>query len=115
MELSRKNHYIPRMYLSRWLASGRISVYRLLVSHEKVPLWNRESIKRVGGLPNIYVNVWNSEELDTLEHDLDSLIEYPAKLPFDKICDGKRLTGEEWKKVCRYIAVQYVRIPAFYF
>lgn len=115
MELSRNNHYIPRMYLSRWRANGRISAYRLLVSHEKVPLWNRESIKRVGCLPNLYVNVRNEEELDTLEHDLDSLIESPAKIPFNKICVGERLTAEEWRKVCRYIAVQYVRTPAFYF
>lgn len=115
MGLSRNNHYIPRMYLSRWCTDGTILVYRLLVSHEKVHLWNRESIKRVGCLPNLYVNVWKEEELDILEHELDYLIESPAKIPFDKICNRERLTSEEWKKVCRYIVVQYVRTPAFYF
>ena len=115
MPLSRDNHYIPRMYLSRWLTCGKISVYHLLVSHDNVYLWNRESIRRVGCLQNLYVNVWRDEELDNLEHELDTLIESPAKLPFDKICNGEALTCDDWRKVCNYIAIQYVRTPAFYF
>lgn len=115
MSISRNNHYIPRMYLSRWLTDNKISIYQLLVSHKNVWIWKRESIKRTGCLPNLYVNIWDDEELDSLEHDLDVLIESPAKIPFDKVCDDRKITSDEWKIIGDYITIQYVRTPMFYF
>ena len=114
MTLSRNNHYIPRMYISRWSSEGRVPVYKLLVSHDSVWIWARESVKHTGSLPNLYVNVWKKEELDNLEHEFACRIESPAKEPFDKLCDGNRLTSDEWKIIGDYIAIQYVRTPVFY-
>lgn len=102
------------MYISRWSSEGRVPVYKLLVSHDSVWIWARESVKHTGSLPNLYVNVWNKEELDNLEHEFACRIESPAKEPFDKLCDGNRLTSDEWKIIGDYIAIQYVRTPVFY-
>ncbi len=114
MTLRRNNHYIPQMYLSRWANNGRILVYRLYVSHDKVPLWSKQSIEHTASLSNLYINVYKDEEYDTLEHDFSTRFESPAKIPIDKICDGEKMTSQDWRAICDYVVAQYVRTPAFY-
>lgn len=114
MSLSRNNHYIPQMYLSRWANNGKILVYQLLVSHEKVPVWNSQSISHTASLPNLYLSVCKNEESDSLEHDFDSQFESPAQRPLARICDEEKMTSKDWGIIGDYIVAQYVRTPAFY-
>lgn len=115
-ELSRNNHFVPQMYLSKWLdENGCIFVYQLLVSHEKVPYWNKKNTtKTIASLPNLYVRFDSGEEKDDIEKEFDSLYENPAKEPIEKICTGKRMSPEDWKKVTAFMCAQYVRTPAFH-
>lgn len=114
MTLSRNNHYIPRMYLARWVNNEKICVYRLLVSHENVPIWNKQSLEYTGSLSNMYINISKDQEFDSFEHDFDVRFESPAKKPFDKICNDEKMTSTDWKIVSDYVVAQYVRTPTFY-
>jgi len=114
MPLSRNNHYIPQMYLSRWENEGRIYVYQLLVSHENVPVWNRQSVKNTASLPNLYLSVFKDEESDHLEHVFDVDFESPAKKALDKICKEEKMTSKDWWLISDYVVAQFVRTPSFY-
>lgn len=100
--------------MARWANSGKLHVYRLLVSNDNVPFWNIQSIEHTGSLPNLYVNILRAEEYDSIEHDFDVMFESPAKAAFDKICNNEKMTSDDWVKVSDYICAQYVRTPAFY-
>ncbi len=114
MALSRNNHYIPQMYLSRWAANGRINVYKLLVSHEDVPIWSRQSVVHTASIKNAYVNVRNGIEYDGVEHFFDSNFEMPAKEAFDKLHGNAKMTYHDWNCLSDFVVAQYVRTPAFY-
>ncbi len=114
MSLSRNNHYIPQMYLSRWTDKGKICVYRLLVSHDSVQIWEPKFLEKTGSLSNLYINVLNDVEYDDLEHKFDTCFEAPAKEPFNKACNGDRLNSNDWSRIVDYTLAQYVRTPAFY-
>ncbi len=114
MILSRNNHYIPRMHLARWVNNERICVYRLLVSHDNVPIWSKQSLEHTGSLSNMYVNILKDQEYDDFEHDFDMRFESPAKKPLDKICNDEKMTSTDWKIVSDYVVAQYVRTPSFY-
>ena len=114
MPLSHNNHYVPQMYLSRWKNNGSIWVYRLIVSNEKVPTWNKQSIERTASLDRLYMNIFNDCESDDLEHFFDTQFEAPAKIPLDKICDDEKMTSAEWGIVGDYVLAQFLRTPYFY-
>lgn len=58
MSLSRKNHYIPQMYLDAWANNGLIRVYDLLVADEKMPVWSKpKQLSSIGYMKNLYINV----------------------------------------------------------
>lgn len=112
--VKRDNHYVPRTYLKRWATDKKTWVYTLLVPHENVPVLDFLPIKGLAYQKNLYVRVKGMAEADDFEVDFDSRFECPASRPLEKLCNGERLSGEEWKCVSEYIASQYVRTPAFY-
>ena len=114
MSLSHNNHYVPQMYLSRWKNNGSIWVYRLIVSNEKVPTWNKQSIERTASLDRLYMNIFNDCESDDLEHFFDTQFEAPAKIPLDKICNDEKMTSTEWGIVGDFVLAQFLRTPYFY-
>lgn len=114
MPLSRNNHYIPQMYLSRWTNNEKIFVFQLLVSHENVPVWNKQSVEHTASLPNLYISVLKDEESDHLEHDFDARFESPAKKTLDKVCNEEKMTSKDWWLISDYVVAQYVRTPSFY-
>lgn len=112
MEISRNNHYIPQMYLSRWGNNKKIQVYRLLVSDEKVPMWSEQSIEHTGSMMNLYVNIRRDNEYDDIEHELNARFEFPAKASLDKVCCECKMTKEDWERISKYVLSQYFRTPA---
>lgn len=115
MSISHNHHYIPQMYLSNWASDNKIFVYRILVSHEKVPLWSQQSIVHTASLNKLYVDIQDNQESDQLEHLFDMHYESPAKESFEKIINGSKTTSSDWIKISDYIVAQYIRTPSFYF
>lgn len=115
MPISHNHHYIPQMYLSNWAVDNKLFVYRLLVSHEKDPLWSQQSVVHTASLNKLYVDIQDSQESDQLEHLFDMNYESPAKESFDKIINGTKMSSGDWVKISNYIVLQYIRTPSFYF
>ena len=115
MGLSRNNHYIPQLYLSRWANNGRIYVYRTIVSHEKVPIWSESSIVHTASIENLYVSIRNDIESDGFERFLANEIESPVKESLDKICNDEKTKSEDWSRISKYVLAQFVRTPRFYY
>ena len=115
MKLSRNNHYIPRMYLNNWCTDkGDIYTYRLLVSDERVPEWNRRPVSRTGSETNLYLRVQDGIQTDDFEHDLDRRFESPAKEALEKAISSGKLTPDDWHKLTDFVCSLYVRTPSFY-
>ena len=110
--ISHNQHYVPQMYLKNWENNGNVLCYRLLVSHESVPLWTRQSVTRTASQDKIYTRIENDVELDNFEQEFNHRFETPAKTAIEKACNGEELTKDEWIKLVDYVAAQYVRTPA---
>lgn len=112
--ISRNNHYVPQMYLSKWMINNSIYLYRLLVSDSNVPLWSRKnSTKGIGGLENLYVRYRNDAEIDDIENYFSVNYETPSKTAYEKVCSGGKLDKEEWFHLISFVAAQWVRTPKF--
>jgi Protein of unknown function (DUF4238) len=113
MQPKRRNHYLSRLYLKRWAnADSDVYVYRLLVSHEKVPLWKPSSVSGIGYHHHLYTRVLAGEETDEFENWLERAVETPAAGPLRKATTGERLTSDDWACIIRFLAAQDVRTPA---
>lgn len=109
----RKNHYVSRGYLKRWaLSSGRLWVYRILVSHPNVPLWKQGSPRGVAYHSHLYTRIVTGKETDEVERWLDQEFEAPAQEALDKAVSDARMTPEDWTRLIRFVAAQDVRTPA---
>lgn len=113
-KINRDNHYVPQMYLRQWATGNRIMEYRLLVPHEGMHLWSNPGLSHVAVQKDLYVRVADNEESDDFEIDFNRLIETPATKPLRALCNGEKLTSEEWIIINDYILAQYMRTPAFY-
>jgi hypothetical protein len=109
----RDNHYVARLYLKRFSRDpGRVFTYRLLVPHNRVPLWKRDSIKGVAYHQYLYTRITSGIESDEIETWLDREFEAPAEEPLRKATAGLKLTKTDWHKIVRFLAAQDVRTPA---
>lgn len=114
MSVSRDNHYVPQLYLSRWGVDHKIFVHRLLVPHEKYPEWKLCAIRNTAYIDNLYVRIEDGNEYDDFEFDFNKQYETPVKPVLDRICANQKLTPADWVLLCDYIMAQYVRTPSFY-
>ncbi len=114
MEFHRSNHFVPQTYLKRWSPDGKkIWGYRLLVSHQNVPLWNLYSIRGIAYQPHLYTKLSpNGEETDEFERWLDREYEKPAEEAIFKATTNRKLKSEDWEKLILFTAAQCVRTPA---
>lgn len=109
----RNNHYLPEMYLSQWSNDGyRISAYRLLVSHQNVPLWTRPSIEYTASHDYLYAQTAFGPWDDSLEKWLCDEFEAPAKEALNKALLNAPLTSSDWQRLICFLAAQDVRTPA---
>lgn len=113
MNFRRDNHYVPGQYLKHWESSaGRICVYRILVSHENVPLWKDKSARGIAYHKHLYTRLAVGRETDEIERWFDREYETPAADVLQKVTSNDRLTFSDWRILVRFLALQDVRTPA---
>jgi len=113
MPFHRKNHYVSRGYLKRWASdANRVWVYRSLVSHPNVPLWEKKSIRGIAYHSHLYSRALDREETDEFERWLDRTFEAPAEEALSKATSGARMTPDDWKRLIHFAVAQDVRTPA---
>jgi hypothetical protein len=113
MTLKIRNHYVPRLYLKRWAEKDRkLWVYRLLVPHQKVPVWKHSSIEGIGYHNHLYTRVLAGVETDEFETWFDREIETPAAEPIARAIKWDRLSPDDWERIIRFLAAQDARTPA---
>ena len=110
--ITRDNHYVPRMYLKNWSVDKQIYTYSLLVQHAKVPYWREESIKSASAWKDLYTRRVDTQDIDDFEIWFDTEFESPARRVMDKILSEIPLNKHDNITLSRYIAAQYVRTPA---
>jgi hypothetical protein len=111
----RDNHFVPCVYLKGWTgADGKVSTYRVLVSHHNVPLWRSYSPTAIAYHSHLYTQTASGVQRDDFEKWLSREFETPAEEPLRKARSGARLTREEWKLLVRFVAAQDVRTPAWF-
>lgn len=112
-QFHRNNHFVSRSYLKRWAGpDGRVTVYRLLVSDERVPEWKRASPTGLAFHEHLYTSIAGGVESDELERWLDREFETPAEGPISRVIDGRRLDPTDWTTLARFLAAQDARTPA---
>ena len=112
-DFHRDNHYVPCEYLKAWESSpGRVWVYRVLVSHTKVPLWNEKSIRGIAYHAHLYTRLAVGGATDEIEQWFDREYETPAAEVLRKITSNDRLEPSDWRVLIRFLAAQDVRTPA---
>lgn len=115
MQIRRDNHFVSQFYLKNWSKDGkRINTYRLLVSNEKVPLWELKPIRGVAYRRDLYTTTINGEEVDEFEHWLENEFEIPVQEVIEKVKLNKNLFKEDWDKLALFLAAQDVRTPTTY-
>ncbi len=112
-EFVEKNHYVPESYLKKWgNANGKISVYRILVPNQNMPLWKNASPRGLANHRHLYTKVVTSEETDEIERWFNTEFESPAAASIEKVISDIQLSPDDWKNLIRFLAVQDVRTPA---
>jgi Protein of unknown function (DUF4238) len=82
-DFHRDNHYVPQGYLKQWASpQKRLWVYRILVSHPRVPVWKETSVRGVAYHQHLYTRLAAGRETDDFERWLDREFETPAELDF---------------------------------
>ena len=115
IQFHRNNHFVPCVYLKGWAgADGKIATYRLLVPHEKFPMWRRHSPRALAYHSHLYTQTASGVENDELETWLNQEFETPAEEPLRKARTGARMSRDDWKLLIRFAAAQDVRTPAYY-
>ena len=113
MAFQTDNHYVPRLYLNRFEASlGRVSTYRILVAHPRVPVWRETPIKGIAKHAHLYTRIASGIETDEIEKWLNAEFETPVEEALKKATGDKRLSPTDWYNLVRFLAVQEVRTPA---
>ena len=114
MQINHNNHYVPQAYLQGWGIDNKIFVYRLLVSHNNVPLWNRQAIAHTASQNNLYTRLINNREYDDIETEFNVRFESPAKGPLEKARNGDGMSVKDWEILIDFMAAQHVRTLAFH-
>jgi len=114
MALTHDNHYVPRLYLKNFAsATGEICMFRTLVSHPGVPIWEHFNATGMGYQRDLYTRIASGEETDDIEKWMSRDFETPAEEPIRKVAQDEELTASDWNTLIRFLAAQVVRTPAF--
>ncbi len=112
-EIHIKNHFVPECYLKNWEdKNNEIHIYRLLITHENVPMWQSKHRSSVAYHRHLYTQVIDGNESDDFERWLDKEYEAPAAKVIEKAILEQRLTTEDWSILIKFLAAQDVRTPS---
>lgn len=107
------HHFVPECYLKRWQNyKKKIFTYRVLVSHNKVPVWRNYSVSSIAYQKHLYTHVVSGCESDELEIWFDREFESNANMAIEKAVNDQKLSPSDWKTLIRFLAAQDVRTPA---
>ena len=113
--LRHDNHFVSCGYFEPWqTVKGAIWTYRILVAHQKVPLWRTFPKKSIAWRAHLYTQIVEGQESDEVERWLDREFESPAKESLYRATNNKRLSREDWRRLVRFLAAQDVRTPAWF-
>lgn len=92
----------------RW-AGGRaqVTVCRLLVPHEKVPIWDRVVIKSLSQRRDLYTSLDGTEGSDEFEALITNEVDIPSQESIERLVDGLWLKPIDWE----HVAAQQLRTP----
>lgn len=110
-ELRVDNHYVSSGYLKRWASEGKILTYRLLVPHERYPVWKPYSLSAIPKHRHLYTRIAAGGETDEFERWLDSEFESPADSALERAVFDGRLSRDDWRVLARFVAAQDLRTP----
>ena len=85
-------------------------MYRLLVSHENVPLWQRRGIKGLVCEDDLYTVFSGDAETDEFERFMTS-IEVPGQEAIEKLLARSKMKSADWQAVAKFVAAQSMRTP----
>ncbi len=112
-QFKKKNHFVAQAYLSRWAGTdGRVARYQLLVSHPRVPAWDRRFPSGLARYQHLYTRAITGADSDDIERWLEKEFETPAQEALSKATSDARLTASDYERLARYAAAQDVRTPA---
>lgn len=111
-QLRRDNHYVPEVYLKQLAHQGKILTYRLLVPHDKCPLWKAHSVAGIAYHQHLYTYFSGQGDTDEVERWLDREFESPAQEVIRRVVQEESLRAEDWRILIRFAVAQQVRTPA---
>jgi len=109
-----QNHFVPRLSLKHFANPTRqVCVYRTLVSHSTVPIWDEKGTKSIAWVDKLYTRTVGDQESGEIERWLDREFEQPAAEAIQRVVSDHRLYPEHWDALADFVAAQIVRTPAF--
>lgn len=113
--IARDSHYVPQATLRRWSGpDGRVAAYRTLVSHERVPEWERHAVKSLAWQRDLYTTFDGDQEGDAFERFLAREIEEPGQAAIETLLARGRMRPESWQCIARFVAAQQMRTPLYF-
>ena len=110
--IARDSHYVPIAALRKWSQDGsHVFAYRILVSHPRVPVWKRRSIRGLAYHRDLYTVFAGGRELDDFEKWIGAEFEHQGLEAIERLTCSARLTPTDWRHIARFVAVQDVRTP----
>lgn len=110
-----RNHYVPQFYLRFWSHDGKeVLRYDTLAADERVPLWQKRSIKSTACLTDFYTQSKDGSDDDGVEELFADRYESPARPVFHKVSLGQSISPGELSTLIDYVAAQLVRTPAWF-
>jgi hypothetical protein len=112
--LSRKNHFLPQLYLKAWENErSKIWVHRGFVSRKSVPLWSEKSVSRFGYVENLFVfqPPGSNGETDAVEKYFNIEFENESTDIIRKLIVGKQLQADDLSTLIDFAVSLYARSP----
>lgn len=110
-KITRKNHYVPQLYLNGWAEEQKIWRYELIVPNQHYPIWQQGYVESTGMQPDLYTRRSQGQDKDDWESWFGTF-ETKASEPLRKAREGKHLNADDWNALVDFVAIQYLRTPA---
>lgn len=114
-EITHDSHYVPRATVRRWSDDGiSVEAYRVLVSHENVRLWSKQSIRSIVRQADLYTTFQGDEETDAFEKSITRQYEEPGQEAIEKLLGRQKMKPLDWRRIAMFVALQQMRTPLYF-